>query len=92
MDYDVEKAKEELGSERFKAALTLVITAAATIANMYGWQADVDTWVNVALSVLNGIMIIWTWWFNQNVTLAAVRGQHVLDKIKEEDKSKRKAA
>jgi len=76
------QAEEALPMERAKAIITLVITTCVTIANMYGFAIDAEEWVNVALSILNAIALLYTWWKNQNITVEAVRGQHVLDSLK----------
>lgn len=82
MEREFDIVEGELRSERAKAIITLVITTAATIANMYGFAVDAEAWVNVCLCILNAVLIGYTWWKNQNITVAAVCGQHVLDEIK----------
>lgn len=87
MAEDIIRAEQELGSERTKAVITLVVTTIVTIANMYGFAADAEAWVNVALSILDAALMGYMWWKNQNVTLEAVRGQHVIDDLKAERKA-----
>ena len=77
----------ELTIERLKAVVTLVVTCAVNVANVYGYTVDTEQWVNVALSLLSAICILWTWWKNQNVTLPAVQAQAVLDHLKAERKA-----
>lgn len=69
-------------TERIKAIVTIVITAAVNIANVYGYAIDAEPIVTGALSVLSAASIIYAWWKNQNVTDAAVEGQKVIDSIK----------
>lgn len=69
-------------TERIKAILTIVITAAVNIANVYGYAIDAEPLITGALSILSVITIIYSWWKNQNVTDAAVEGQKVIDSIK----------
>lgn len=69
-------------TERIKAIITIVITAAVNIANVYGYAIDAEPLITGALSILSVIMIIYSWWKNQNVTDAAVEGQKVIDSIK----------
>ena len=72
----------ELKTERIKAIVTIVITAAVNIANIYGYAIDAEPIITGALSILSAITIIYSWWKNQNVTQAAVEGQKVTDAIK----------
>ncbi len=69
-------------TERIKAIITIVITAAVNIANVYGYAIDAEPLITGALSILSVITIIYAWWKNQNVTDAAVEGQKVIDSIK----------
>lgn len=69
-------------TERIKAIITIIITAAVNIANVYGYAIDAEPLVTGALSILSVITIIYSWWKNQNVTDAAVEGQKVIDSIK----------
>ncbi len=78
---------EEINRERAKAVVTLVVTCAVNIANIYGYAIDAEQWVNVALSLLSAACIGWTWWKNQNMTHEAVQGQHVIDDLKAKRKS-----
>ena len=73
--------------ERTKAIVTIVVTAAVNVANVCGYALDADQWVNVALSVLSAIAILYSWWKNQNVTESAQKAQIYLDELrsKEED-------
>ena len=73
-------------SERVKAIITIVVTAAVNVANVCGWALDADTWVTAALSVASVICIIYSWWKNNNITEAAVEAQKVLDTLKAEKK------
>lgn len=80
-------------SERAKAIITIVITAALNIANLYGFAVDAGAVVNAVLTVLSFVCIAWSWWKNQNVTKEAQTSQIYLDKLKLEAKAlKRKEA
>lgn len=72
-------------TERIKAIVTIVITAAVNIANIYGYAIDAEPLVTGALSILSFITIIWSWWKNQNVTDAAVKAQAYLDGMKADE-------
>ena len=74
--------------ERIKAIATIIVTAAVNIANVCGYAMDAEVWVNAVLSVLSAISIIWSWWFNQNVTSEAQEAQKVLRMLKTEKKAK----
>lgn len=69
-------------TERIKAIVTIVITAAVNIANVYGYAIDAEPLITGALSILSVITIIYSWWKNQNLTDAAVEGQAVIDALK----------
>lgn len=84
-DYDLEGADTKM--ERAKAIVTLVIVCAVNIANVMGYAVDAEAWVNVALSVLSAISIIYAWWKNQNVTEQAVKAQVFLNALKREAKT-----
>lgn len=75
--------------ERAKAIITIIVTAAVNIANVYGYAVDADAWINVALSILSAACIAWSWWKNQNITYAAQQGQLVVDRIKNEQRALR---
>ena len=68
--------------ERIKAVVVIVVTAIVNILNVYGYAVDMDTTLNAVLSVFSAVTIIYSWWFNQNVTDAAQEGQRVVDAIK----------
>lgn len=70
--------------EKAKAILTIVVTAAVNIANVYGYAVDAEAWVNVALSVLSAVTVAYAWWKNQNVTPEAQQAQLVLNNLKNE--------
>lgn len=75
--------------ERAKAIITIIVTAIVNIANVYGYAVDAEAWINVALSILSAICIVWSWWKNQNITYAAQQGQLVVDQIKNEQRALR---
>ena len=77
-----------MNTERIKAVVTIIVTAAVNVANVYGYAVDADTWVNAALSVLSVITIAYTWWKNQNITDEAIEAQKVLDHLKAERKAR----
>lgn len=74
-------------NERVKAIITIVITAALNIANLYGFAVDAGAVVNAVLTVLSFIGIAWSWWKNQNVTQEAQTAQIYLNKLKLESKA-----
>lgn len=72
----------EVRLERIKAVLTIVITALANIANVYGFTVDADALVQAILCILSAFTIAWSWWKNQNITVEAVAAQRYLEKLK----------
>ena len=74
--------------ERIKAVVTIVVTAIVNVLNVYGYAVDLDSWINVILSVLSAATIAWSWWKNQNITVEAVSAQEVLDDLKRSRKAK----
>lgn len=75
-------------SEKVKAIVTLVVTAAVNVANVLGYALDMDTWVNAALSVASVVCIVYAWWKNQNITPEAQEAQKVLLELKAQRKAK----
>ena len=73
--------------ERIKAIATIVVTAAVNIANVCGYAMDAEPIVNGVLSVISLIAIVYSWWFNQNVTDEAQQAQLVLNNLKNEKKA-----
>ena len=73
---------DEKTIERAKAIITIAVTAAVSIANIYGFAIDAEAWVNVCLSILQAVCIGYTWWKNHNITVEAIQGQHVIDELK----------
>ena len=73
--------------EKAKAILTIIVTAAVNIANVLGYAQDADAWVNVVLSIASAVCIVYSWWFNQNVTPEAQQAQLVLNNLKNERKA-----
>lgn len=68
--------------ERIKAVLVIIVTAIVNILNVYGYAVDMDSTLNAVLSLFSAVTIVYSWWFNQNVTDAAQEGQRVVDAIK----------
>lgn len=73
-----------MNQETLKAILTIIVTAAVNIANILGYALDMDTVLNAVLSVFAFACIVYSWWFNQNVTPEAQQAQLVLNQLKRE--------
>lgn len=71
-----------MNTERVKAILAIVITAAVNIANLYGYAVDAEPIVNAVLTIFSFACIVWSWWFNQNVTDEAQTAQVYLNELK----------
>lgn len=76
-----------MNQETLKAILTIIVTAAVNIANVLGYALDMDTVLNAVLSVFAFACIVWSWWFNQNVTHEAQQAQIVLNQLKNEKRA-----
>ena len=76
-----------MNQERAKAVITIVVTAAVNIANVYGYAVDAEPVVTTVLSVFSAVCILYAWWKNQNVTEEAQQAQAVLDHLKAEKKA-----
>lgn len=78
----------EFNSQTAVAIGRLVVTILASIAATLGWSFDADLWLNIFLSVLSVVLLAYSWWKNNNITLAAQEAQNVLSNIKVSDYSK----
>lgn len=76
-----------MNKETIKAILTIIVTAAVNVANVLGYALDVDAVLNAVLSVFAFACIVYSWWFNQNVTAEAQTAQIYLNKLKLEKKA-----
>lgn len=72
-----------LATERAKAIATIAVTAIVNVLNVLGYAVDAEVWVNAVTSVVAAASIVVCWWFNQNMTEAAVAGQEVVNAEKE---------
>lgn len=80
--------KIEFNSQTAVAIGRLIVTILASIAATLGWSFDADLWLNVFLSILSVVLLAYSWWKNNNITLAAQEAQNVLSNIKVSDYSK----
>ena len=78
----------EFNSQTAVAIGRLVVTILASIATTLGWSFDADLWLNIFLSILSVVLLAYSWWKNNNITLAAQEAQNVLSNIKVSDYSK----
>ena len=69
-------------AERAKAVASIVITAVANVANALGWAVDAEPFVLAATSVIAAGSIVWSWWRNNNMTVAAMVGDAVTTDLK----------
>ena len=88
----IDISNADVNGERIKAALTLIITAAVNVVNLFGYALDAEMWVNAGLTILSFVMIIYTWWKNQNITPEAAQAQLLLYALKEENRVAKHAA
>ena len=59
-----------------------LVPVIVTVLTMFGISADVDIIITVIGSILSIITFVWSWWKNNNITLAAQQAQKVLDELK----------
>ena len=71
-----------MNTERIKAILTIIVTAGVNIANILGYAYDLDSILNAVLTIFSFICIVWSWWFNQNITDEAQQAQVYLNELK----------
>ena len=83
-EFDIPEPNVKL--ERTKAIVTIVLTAAFNIANLYGYSVDAEAWINIVLTIVSFAFIVYAWWKNQNVTEPAARAQMFLDFLKAGDR------
>ena len=69
--------------EQAKAIITIIVTAVVNVANVCGFAMDADAWINVALSILSAVTILYSWWKNQNLTAEAAEAQKYLNDLKD---------
>lgn len=72
----------EVSKERLKAVITILATAIVNILNVYGFAVDLDNAINVVLSILSALTVLYAWWKNQNITREAVAAQGFLKQLK----------
>lgn len=72
----------ELNKESFIAIIRLIVTAVGMIATTFSWTVDTNFIFNILVSIAAEVLLIWTWWKNNNVTEAAQQAQEMLNEIK----------
>ena len=76
----------DVNGERIKAIVTIVLTAGFNIANLYGYSVDAEPVINGVLTIVSFVLIVYSWWKNQNVTPEAATAQVFLRFLKGKDK------
>lgn len=83
---NIENVEVNAAVERTKAVASIAITAGANIANVVGFAVDAEPFVTAVTSVISAASIVWAWWRNNNVTVAAMVGDAVTSDIKHDGK------
>lgn len=83
---EINEIPDNSKEERIRAIVTIVVTAAVNIVNLWGYAIDLDGAITAALTILSVISWFWCWWKNQNVTREASKAQFVLNALKEADR------
>ena len=76
-----------MNAESIKAIVTLVVTVVVNVLNAVGYALDYGTLYNVLFSIAALACVAWSWWKNQNVTIAAQQAQDYLDELKAKEKA-----
>lgn len=72
----------KVNSESALALVRLVTPMIASVAAVFGWTLDAGILTNVLISVAAVVLFIWSWWKNNNITVAAQEAQVVLRELK----------
>lgn len=59
-----------------------IVPVIVTVLTICGISADADILITVIGSIVSIVTFIWSWWKNNNITLAAQQAQKVLDELK----------
>lgn len=59
-----------------------LVPIVVTVLTIFGISADADIIITVVGGILSIITFLWSWWKNNNITLAAQQAQKVLDDLK----------
>lgn len=81
-EIDLDVSEADVKGERAKAIITIVLTAVFNIANLYGYAIDAGAAIEAVLTFISFVLIIWSWWKNQNVTVEAATSQKFLKYLK----------
>lgn len=79
-----------LKTERIKSLVTIIVTAIVNVLNVYGWSIDAQPIILGVTSLVSAGSIAVCWWFNQNWTKAAIKGQETLNAEKAKEKEEEK--
>lgn len=74
--------KWNINSQTVTAVVRLAVALAVSLFAMFGVEIDGDGIENAVLAVASALVLMWVWWRNNNVTLAAQEAQTVLDAIR----------
>ena len=72
----------ELNSQSAIAIVRLIVTIGVSVGATFGWVLDADLLFNILVSVAALVVLVYTWWKNNNLTQAAQESQKVLNEIK----------
>ena len=59
-----------------------IVPVVVTVLTIFGISADADILITVIGLILSIVTFVWSWWKNNNITLAAQQAQKVLDDLK----------
>lgn len=72
----------DFGTDRIVAIVRLLVMLACSVAGGFGLVVDPDSLGTIAACGVALAAGVWSWWRNNNVTMAAQEAQRYLDSIK----------
>lgn len=82
-------------NERVKAFVTIVATAVAFLNAILAAKGinpipfSEESFYSVTSEIVSGVLILWAWWKNQNITANAISAQQYLETLRWADKEDR---
>lgn len=78
--------KWKINSQTVAAVVRLGVALVVSVFAMLGIDLDAGGIEDAVLAVASMVVLVWVWWRNNNVTMAAQEAQSVLDMVKAEQK------
>lgn len=78
--------KWNINSQTVAAVVRLGVALVVSVFAMFGVDLDAGGIEDAVLAAASVVVLVWVWWRNNNVTMAAQEAQNVLDMVKAEQK------